>query len=73
MVNKDFNNILELQEAFPDEQSCIDQLEAIRWNGNVVSPYDETSIVYKCSRLTLRKWFVAVWLVTCNKTRCSIN
>ncbi len=44
-----FSSIFELQKAFPDEQSCIDHLEKIRWNGNVVSPYDETSKVYKCA------------------------
>ena len=91
MINKDFNNILELYEAFPDEQSCVEQLEAVRWDGIVVSPYDASSVVYKCkgnqyrckntgktfnvrtgtmyesSRLPLRKWFVAVWLLTCDK------
>lgn len=91
MVNKDFNTLQELLKAFPDEQSCIDQLEAIRWNGNVVSPYDSTSVVYKCkgnkyrckntgksfnvrtgtiyenSNVPLQKWFMAVWLITCDK------
>jgi len=47
MLNKVFNNVLELHGAFPDEQSCVEQLEAIRWNGIVVSPYDTTSSVYK--------------------------
>lgn len=48
MINKDFNSILELMQAFPDEQSCIDHLEALRWNGNVVSPFDPASKVYDC-------------------------
>ena len=48
MINKDFNSILELLQAFPDEQSCIDHLEILRWNGYVVSPFDPTSKVYKC-------------------------
>ena len=48
MINQDFKSILELLKAFPDEQSCIDHLEAIRWNGNVVSPFDATSKVYDC-------------------------
>jgi len=48
MINRDFNSILELLKAFPDEQSCIDHLEALRWNGFVVSPFDSTSKVYKC-------------------------
>jgi len=48
MINTDFNSILELLQAFPDEQSCIDHLETLRWNGYVVSPFDPTSKVYKC-------------------------
>jgi len=48
MINKDFKSILELIQAFPDEQSCIDHLEELRWNGNVVSPFDLDSKVYNC-------------------------
>lgn len=48
MITQNFNSLLELFEAFPDEQSCIDHLEWLRWNGNVVSPFDPTSKVYKC-------------------------
>jgi len=48
MINKDFNSILELIQAFPDEISCIKHLEKLRWNGNAVSPFDPTSKVYKC-------------------------
>lgn len=48
MINQDFKSILDLIKAFPDEQTCIDHLEALRWNGNVVSPFDATSKVYKC-------------------------
>ncbi|MDO6810030.1 IS1595 family transposase [Zobellia galactanivorans] len=48
MINQDFNNVLELIQAFPDQQSCIDHLEELRWNGNVVSPFDPTSKVYDC-------------------------
>jgi len=48
MINKDFKSILELIQTFPDEQSCIDHLEAIRWNGNAVSPFDIDSKVYNC-------------------------
>jgi transposase-like protein len=45
----EFNTIDDLQKKFPTEQSCIDHLESIRWNGNVVSPFDENSRVYKCA------------------------
>ena len=48
MINKDFNSILELLQAFPNEQSCIEHLEALRWDGFVISPFDSTSKVYKC-------------------------
>lgn len=91
MIDKDFNSIIELFEAFPDEQSCIDHLERLRWHGDVVSPFDPTSKVYKCkdnkyrckntgkyfnvktntlfdsSKIELRKWFAAIWLVTSHK------
>lgn len=50
MINAEFNTILDLIKAFPDEQSCIDHLESLRWvNGNVVSPFYPTSKVYKCA------------------------
>jgi len=48
MINTDFNSIIELLKVFPDEQSCIEHLEILRWNGYVVSPFDATSKVYKC-------------------------
>jgi ISXO2-like transposase domain len=48
MINQDFNSILELIKTFPNEQTCIDHLEILRWNGNVISPFDSTSKVYKC-------------------------
>ncbi len=50
MINADFNTILELLQAFPDEQTCIDHLEALRWpDGAVVSPFDPASKVYNCA------------------------
>lgn len=48
MINQDFNSILDLIKTFPDQQSCIDHLEQLRWNGNIVSPFDATSKVYDC-------------------------
>lgn len=48
MINKDFKSILDLIKAFPDEQTCITHLEELRWNGNIVSPFDSTSTVYNC-------------------------
>ena len=37
----DFKNIFDLIKAFPTEQDCINHLERLRWNGNVISPFDE--------------------------------
>ncbi|MDR1883879.1 MAG: hypothetical protein LBR26_14015 [Prevotella sp.] len=48
MINIDFNSTLDFLKAFPNEQACIDHLEFLRWNGNVISPFDFTSKVYKC-------------------------
>jgi len=44
-----FNSLFELLEAFPDEQSCIDYYEKLRWHGKVISPFDPESKVYKLS------------------------
>lgn len=48
MFNKEVNSILDLINAFPNQQACIEHLEILRWNGNVISPFDETSKVYNC-------------------------
>lgn len=48
MINKEFNSALELLQAFPDEQACIEHLEVLRWNGRVISPFDSSSKVYRC-------------------------
>lgn len=44
-----FKSIHDFLAVFPDEQACINHLEQIRWNGEIVSPFDETSKVYKCA------------------------
>lgn len=91
MINIEFKSIIELLEAFPDEQSCIDHLEELRWEGNVISPFDSKSKVYKCkdnryrckntgkyfnvktdtlfdnTKVELRKWFLAIYIVTSHK------
>ena len=48
MFNTNIKSMLDLIRTFPDEQSCIDYLEQIRWAGNVISPFDANSKVYKC-------------------------
>lgn len=45
---KQFKSILELVTKFPTEQACIEYLELLRWNGDVVSPFDPESKVYNC-------------------------
>jgi len=44
-----FKNVLELVRNFSTEQKCIEHLEAMRWNGQIVSPFDKDSKVYKCA------------------------
>lgn len=48
MLDINFKSIFDLIKTFPDEQSCINHLESLRWNENVVSPFDVNSKVYKC-------------------------
>lgn len=48
MLNIQFTSLLDLYNAFPTEQSCIDHLEQLRWDGNIISPFDPSSKVYKC-------------------------
>lgn len=50
MLSENFKSISELKEAFPDEQSCIEHLERLRWNGLIVSPFDPNSKVYHCKQ-----------------------
>ena len=50
MINAEFNTISDLLKTFPDEQSCINHLESLRWvNADVVSPFNPLSKVYKCA------------------------
>lgn len=44
-----FKSIHDFLRVFANEQDCINHLEQIRWNGTIVSPFDATSKVYKCS------------------------
>lgn len=43
-----FNSLLDVINNFSDEQVCIDHLTVLRWNGNIISPFDPTSKVYTC-------------------------
>lgn len=44
----EFKSIFDFIQTVPDEVSCIQYLEEIRWAGVVTSPFDQTSKVYKC-------------------------
>lgn len=45
----EFKSIFDLITAFPTEQSCINHLERLQWDGVPVSPFDAASKVYKCA------------------------
>ena len=88
---KTFTSLYDLQKTFPTEKSCIKFLELIRWNGEVISPFDENSKVYECeknryfcknsnkyfnvktrtlfeaSKVSLKKWCMAIYLITSHK------
>lgn len=89
---KQFDNLMQMMEAFPNEQAAIDHLQAIRWKHGAFCPHCGSTKVYhfadqrnhKCgdcrkrfsikvgtifedSKLPLRKWFMAIWLVTSHK------
>jgi len=89
---KTFDGLYEMMEAFPDEQSCIEHLRAIRWKDGAYCPHCGSTKVYhfkdkrthKCgdcrqrfsikvgtifedSKLPLRKWFMAIWMITSHK------
>ncbi len=36
---KSHKNLIALLEAFPDEKSCVEHLEAIRWPCGIVCPH----------------------------------
>lgn len=45
----EFKSIFDLLKAFPTEQSCIDHLENLIWNGVPVSPFVPGGKVYNCA------------------------
>lgn len=45
-----FKTLREFIKLTQNEADCVAFLEQVRWNGNVISPFDETSKVYKCKR-----------------------
>ena len=39
-------NLIEVMERFPDQESCIDHLERIRWRGTPICPKCESKMWY---------------------------
>jgi len=88
-----YKGSIDVLDAFPDEETCIQHLENIRWPRGIICQHCgssekinrlKTRPLYKCgtctkqfsvrkgtifeeSRLPLRKWFAAAWLVTENR------
>jgi hypothetical protein len=48
MINEHFKNATDLLKAFPNETTCLEHLENLRWQGIIVSPFDPYSKVYTC-------------------------
>jgi transposase-like protein len=89
---KDFNNLQDFEEAFPDEKAAIDHFRALRWPdgmscvhcGSMERVYTLNDGTHKCgdcrkkftvrhgsifedSKLALRLWFKAIFLMTSHK------
>ncbi len=54
MLDINFENKESLLQTFSTEEKCIAHLEALRWNGKVISPFDNTSVVYSCKTNTYK-------------------
>lgn len=48
MLGLNIKSVFELMQIFSSEQVCIEYLETLRWGKVPISPFDETSKVYKC-------------------------
>jgi transposase-like protein len=89
---QNITSLFDFFEVFPDEQTAIDHLRAIRWRDGAYCPYCNSKRVmhfhdnrtHKChdcrqrfsikvgtifedTKLPLRKWFAAIWLITSHK------
>lgn len=87
-----FNSLIQMMKALPDEQAAIEHFTAIRWKHGAFCPHCGFIKVYhfsdrlthKCgncrkrfsikvgtifedSKIGLREWMLAVWLVTSHK------
>lgn len=87
-----FNSLIQMMRALPDEQAAIEHFTAIRWKHGAFCPHCGSTRVYhfsdrrthKCgdcrkrfsikvgtifedSKIGLREWMLAVWLITSHK------
>lgn len=87
-----FDSLIDMMNAFPDEEACVEHLKGILWKNGEYCPYCGHDTIYhfadkkahKCAqcrqrfsikvgtifedtKLPLRKWFLAIWLVTSHK------
>ena len=89
----EYDSLLQMLQAFPDEESCIRHLDQLRWPTGIICAWCgesrriqryQSRPIHKCgdcgkqfsvrkgtifeeSRLPLRKWFVASWLITSHR------
>lgn len=54
MLNFEFLSREELTTTFPNEESCIKHLEKLRWQDEIISPFDINSKVYSCKNNRFR-------------------
>jgi hypothetical protein len=54
MLNFEFLSREDLTSTFPSEESCLKHLEKLRWNNEIVSPFDKNSKVYACKNNKFR-------------------
>ena len=91
-MKRPITSLYQFFEVFPDEQSVVDHLRAIRWRDGAYCPHCNSKRVmhfsdkktHKChdcrqrfsikvgtifeaTKLPLRKWFAAIWLITSHK------
>lgn len=91
---RDFDTLLQLMDAIPDEQTAIDHFTAIRWRNGPFCPYEgcnsrkiyhfgdhrthkcgvcrrrfsiKVGTIFEDTKIPIRKWLMAVWLITSHK------
>lgn len=47
---KNYNNLIEVTQAFSSESACVEHLEKIRWDGKPVCPFCNSEKTYKTNR-----------------------